>query len=754
MLPNSKPETRNPELVLAHRQRLHCSVPQVDDIFPACLEEATRLLTPQGVEDWLDGASAICGLGRGQELPVIFLENMPRVARIAGERIIAEVVEMARYLSRSGNAQAIAPYLARLPAVTRRLETDELLLFYFDIVRQIAEQAPAGLAPFLDRIDVLLGQICIGSVRNWVDYGLRAYRGQPHKVGDYFGLQAADARAALQRERKGALLADHERKLTLYLRAFWNLEEELQPYSLAFDIERRPQPHLDKQGFHVPDVYEELARADTTEVGGIDRYRAALAHLAAHRLYTKPFIADNFNRYQQILIETFEDARVEYLAMRQYPGLRRLWLALHPQPVEGACPEGHSCIRHKAAMLSRAILDPGHPYADPLLREFAARFLARVERDPHDTAIATELGVDYLVKIHSVDFRSPKVWFRDTEVSYRDDNRYMWIFLEDTDDEDDFHSDHQVANPRERVAESAPQLAWHQPEWDYAAQSYRPDWVTVFESVQPPGDAARIDRLLDKHARLAKQLKRVVDMLKPQQQARVRFQEDGSELDLDIAIRALVDFRSGATPDPRIHFSHTHDGRDISVLLLLDLSQSANAAPPGATSTILELSREAVTLLAWATAALGDPFAIAGFASNTRHDVRHFHFKGFTEPWGDAVKARLSGMQGGLSTRMGAALRHAGHYLSRRASAKKLLLILTDGEPADVDVDDPQHLREDARKAVEELAGKGVATFCMSLDPRADEYVARIFGGNRYLVLDRVEQLPAKLPLLYMGLTR
>lgn len=754
MVPNSKLETRNPELVRAYCQRLNCSVPQVDDIFQGCLEEAMRLLSPQGVETWLDGATAVCQLGRGQELPVIFLENMPRVARIAGEQIIPEVVEMTRYLSRTGNAKAIAPYLARLPAVTRRLETDELLLFYFDILRQIAEQAPAGLSPFLDHIDSLLGQICIGSVRNWVDYGLRAYRDQPHRVGDYFSLQAADARAALQRERKGTLLVDHERKLRLYLRAFWGLEEELQPYSLAFDIERRPRPHLDKQGFHLPDVYEELAFGATAEVGGIDRYRAALAHLAAHRLYTKPFIADNFNRYQQVLIETFEDARVEYLAMRRFPGLRRLWLALHPTPAEDACPEGHSCIRHKAAMLSRAILDPSHPYTDPLLREFVARFFARVERDPYDTAIATELGVEYLVKIHSVDFRSPKVWFRDTEVSYRDDNRYLWIFLEDTDDEDDFHSDHQVANPRAMETENAPQLAWHQPEWDCEAESYRPDWVTVFESAQPAGDAALIDRLLDKHARLAKQLKRVVDMLKPQQHVRVRFQEDGSELDLDVAIRALVDYRSGATPDPRIHFSHTHDGRDISVMLLLDLSQSVNASPQGSGSTILELSREAVTLLAWATAALGDPFAIAGFASNTRHDVRYFHFKGFTEPWGDEVKARLAGMQGGLSTRMGAALRHAGHYLSRRASAKKLLLILTDGEPSDVDVDDPQHLREDARKAVEELTGKGVATFCMSLDPRADEYVARIFGDSGYMVLDRVEQLPARLPLLYMGLTR
>jgi hypothetical protein len=731
------------------RQRLKCSVPQVDDIFPGCMEEAEKLLTPQGIEAYLDGASAICSLGRGQELPLIFLEGMPLVARITGEAIIPEVVEMARFLSRSGSPRAIGPFLSRLPACARRLETAELVGAYFRLVRRLAEEAPNGLVPFLDHTDYLLGQICIGSLGNWVDFGLRTYRGQPHKVADYFSLQSADARAALQRERKGTLLVDHERVLRLYLRAFWALEEEFHPYSLAFDTLRKPWPHLDRLGFHVPDVYDNHGT-----ISGVDRYRAVLAHLAAHRLYTRPFIADNYNRYQQLIIETFEDARVEYIAMQRYPGLRRLWLALHPVPKEGDCPPGHSCIRHKAAMLSRALLDPDHPYTDPVLREYVRRFFERVERDPYDTTIATDLGVDYLVEIHSVDFRSPKVYFKDTEVGYRDDNRFMWIFLEDTADEDDFHSDHQVANPRAVESEGGPLFARHQPEWDYEAQYYRPDWVTVYESVQPAGEAGVIDRLLERHARLAKKIRRVVDLLKPQHHVRVRYQEEGAELDLDIAIRAMVDYKSGATPDPRIHFSHTHDGRDISVMLLLDLSQSVNETPPGSQSTVLDLSREAVTLLAWAVDALGDPFAITGFCSNTRHDLRYFHFKGFGEPWGDGVKARLAGMQGGLSTRMGAALRHAGHYLGRRGSAKKLLLLLTDGEPSDIDVEDPAYLRADTKKAVEELAAKGIATYCITLDPNADDYVADLFGRNNYTVIDHIAKLPERLPQLFMALTK
>lgn len=739
-----------------YRQRLRCNVARVDDIFADCLAEAQGLLSPAGVEAYLDGASILCGMGRGQDLPVIYLQVMPRVAHIGGEALLGDVVDVARLLARAGSPQAIGPLLSQLPVAARRLETRELIAAWFDLINRLTQEAPAGLIPFLQQTETLLGQLSIGGVRNWVANGLRTWRTQLHKAGDYFSLQSADARAALQRERRGTLLADQARALNLTLRALWGLEDEIHPYSTGYDIDRRPRPHLDKLGFHVPDVYEDAAAESTSgspAVSGLDRYRAALAHLAAHRLWTRPLIADNFNRFQQLIIETFEDARIEWLAMQHYPGLRRLWLAQHPKPVEGACPPGHSCIRHYAAILSRALLDPQHEYRDPRLLAVVAAFHARVASDPHDRTLVTDLGVDYLVKIHEVDFRSPRVFFTDTEVSYRDDNRFLWIFLEDTDDEDDFHSDHHAANPRQRDEETRQAIARHHPEWDCESQSYRHDWTTVYEALPPAGDARRIDALLASHAVLARRLKQMVDRLKPQGRVRVRYQEDGSELDLDVAVRALIEQRGGITPDPRIHQSQQPDERSISVLVLVDLSESINETPPGLETSVLELSREAVSLLGWALNELGDPYAIAGFSSNSRYEVRYQHFKGFGEDWNDTVKARLAGMQGALSTRMGTALRHAGHYLSRQSSAKKLLLLLTDGEPADIDVDDPAYLHADTRKAVEELAAVGVSTFCFSLDPRADEYVAGIFGASHYMVLDRVERLPERLPALYLRLT-
>jgi nitric oxide reductase activation protein len=327
----------------------------------------------------------------------------------------------------------------------------------------------------------------------------------------------------------------------------------------------------------------------------------------------------------------------------------------------------------------------------------------------------------------------------------------MWKFIEDSDDEEYFvEPDKKLAKESEAVG-LPPR---HYPEWDHHTKTYRPDWASVYEALHPAGNPADIDKLLQKHAALAKQLKKLLDLLKPQDKVRIRYQEEGSELDLDVALRALVDFKGGATPDPRINMSHRTDGRNIAVMLLVDQSESLNqkVGAGGTAQTILELSQEAVSLLAWAIDHLGDPLAIAGFHSNTRHEVRYQHIKGFSERWDDTVKARIAAMDAGYSTRMGAALRHAGHYLGARKADKRILLVLTDGEPADIDVTDPEHLRADTKKAVEELDTQGITTFCLSLDPNADEYVREIFG-NRFRVLDRIERLPEQLPMLYLSLT-
>ncbi|MBI5919450.1 MAG: VWA domain-containing protein [Nitrosomonadales bacterium] len=767
--------------------KLNCNFPRVQHAFGERLPFVRKQLSAAGVAAWIDGAERIYKLGRGEEPVLVFLEELPQVMAQVGEDVLAEIVEFTRKLGRSPNSKSIVPFLQTLPAAARHLESRELFGEYLELVfdtlartspkiHGIDSMYPSECLPeFLGSVPHLLSQISLGGLRNWVDYGVQGYPNDPDRQREYFALKSPDSLAVMQRERHGTLFSEHERKLDLYLRGLWDSEAVFMPYSLAWDEARKPIPYLDDLGLHLPDVYDDfspplppgegrgegsshtaphpqpISRGERGVISGLNRYRALIAHLSAHRRWSTPQIADNFSPFQRLSIEVFEDARVEWLALQEFPGLRHLWLALHPAPKEDACPEGWSSIRHRLAMLSRALLAPQHGYQNAIILQFVERFHALMQAGPTTTRDMVQLGLDYITRTRTATDPTSKVWFEDTEVSYRDDNRLLWLFIEEGDEE--------VYESKPRPTEPDEQLEGNRmpprmyPEWEYNSQHYLPDWVSLYEHLHPQGDAGKIDRLLEKHAGLAKKLKRIIDLLKPQQKVRVRYQEEGAELDLDVAIRSLIDFKSGAQPDPRINMSHKPDGRSVAVSLLLDLSASLGDVPQGCTQSKLELSQEAVSLLAWAVEQMGDPFAIGGFHSDTRHDVRYQHFKGYKEHWDDTVKSRLAAMEAGYSTRMGAALRHAGHYLSHQQADKRLLLVLTDGEPADIDVTDPRALIEDARQAVLELSTDGIYTYCINLDPKADEYVADIFGKH-YTVIDNVERLPERLPQLFMSLTR
>jgi hypothetical protein len=742
----------------AYWKQLNSGFPQVREVFEDCMVEALAVLSRDGVSAYLDAAGTIGRLGRGVEPILVFMEEWPSVVQALGEEALRPVMQAVQAMQKSPNGKAIAPFLQTLAPVARRLHALEQLQHYLDIALDLMRRTTGsihghhttfpspGLPHFYQQAPFLFAQLSMAGVGNWVEYGIRNYSKHPERQEEYFSLKSADARAVMQRERHGVLFADVERRLDLYLRGLWQDTEQLVPYSTAFDELRKPIPYYDKLGMRVPDVFD-----SSNGISGIDRYRAVLAHMVGHRRWTTPIVADNYSPFQRMAVEFFEDCRIETLLSREYPGLRRIFLALHPQPVEDACdPETMSCLRHRLAMMSRALLDAEHPYHNAHILDFAARFRQLMEQGTSDTREIADLALSFVARTRLQSDQFAQVWFDDTVIDYRDDNRHMWIYIEDSDDED-FFDDPDKKLKKESELHSLPPR--HYPEWDYNSQTYRPDWVSLYESLHPKGNAADIDRLLQKHAALAKRLKRMLDLLKPQDKVRIRYQEEGSELDLDVAIRSLIDFMGGSNPDPRINMSHKTSGRNIAVSLVLDLSASLNEKVAGSEQTILELSQEAVSLLAWSIEHLGDPFAIGGFHSNTRHDVRYMHIKGYREHWNDEVKARLAAMQAGWSTRMGAAMRHAAHYLSAQKADKKLMLILTDGEPADVDVHDERLLIEDARRAVKELDQKGIFTFCINLDPKADEYVSDIFG-HRYTVVDNIQRLPEKLPQLFMALTK
>lgn len=747
--------------------------------------EAVKVFSPRGLDNYLKGVSALKSLGRGRSLVDCWIDEIPQVTKEIGEDIISELATSVLALASKTSGAVIELVIATAPTAARRLGDAQLFQSYLQFLNTLIAQAPRGIRPMLDKLEVLFEQLTLGGLRRWALWGAHAHRTNYEEQIRYFSLESKESLAILQKERKGTLFVDVQRRINMYLRALWGRDFFMKPTSGDFETREGYKPFIENYFIHLPDAFDSVGDISATEV-----YRAAAAHAAAHLVETKqPISAEGLNPMQMAVISVIEDARVEALSIRRFPGLKKTWSSLHT-----ATPDMDTTMGDYLNRLARALLDPDYADNDPWIAEGCGLFAQAQDRlDSHQ--ISWDIGAQLA---HS--FQQKKIPFnpRTDQLTspYRDDNRYFWEFEEfdfekaasagyeapkqvrkhvnvmefaneiDVETAGDDAEEIWVMSteffPYEDAGVSYNEMEgkepvsppFHYAEWDYQIQLERPDWATVQEKRAKMGDMQCIDDIATQYKREIGRMKYLLDAMQPQGTQRIRKLEDGDDIDINAAIRSMIDIRMKMQPDPRIMMRSIRKTRDISVLVLLDMSESTNEKVAGQEFTVLELTRQATVLLANAIDKIGDPFAIHGFCSDGRHDVEYYRYKDFEQPYNEIPKAKLAGMTGQLSTRMGAAIRHAGHFLNQQKSSKKLLLVITDGEPADIDVRDPQYLRFDTKKAVEEAARSGITTYCMSLDPRADQYVSRIFGERNYMVVDHVERLPEKLPMLYAGLTK
>ncbi len=770
-----------------YKEHLSHLEPHVRDVLGESFAEAARVMSPQGLQRWLEGAKTLTQLGRGNELVITYLQALPVVAKEVGEDILADCITSAMKLASMVSGEVIQLLFDTLPLAAGRLGDAELLRGYLGLVHQLSARVPRGLRPLLTHLDELFAKLTLGGLRRWAMWGAQAHARDFAAQIAYFDLKSADSQSVLQKERRGTLFIDSQRKLNFYLRAFWGRDFFLRPTSGDYETREGYRPFIEQRVIHLPDAYD-----DFFGISGKELYRASAAHAASHLVYTHTAISmEQLNPVQMFLIGIFEDARVEHLALCEFPGMKQLWSQFHAKVHES--DRSTEPVVGFLERLAYALLDDGYSDGDRLIQDLVARFRDECRNRADDNQVSWDLGVSLYNSLRDLGTLPSLRTLETLAIPYRDDNRYCWAsdevswqqaeyvpapkqvrkyvstleMVNELDCElagDDaqeiwvlkepFYLDQEGCTINELEGREPVSEPHHYPEWDYTVQLHRPSWTTVLEKRQRGGDPAEIDDILTVHKPVASRLRHIIDAMQPEGVQRFRHQEDGEEIDLNAAIRAMIDIRMGQMPDQRINVRIVRKVRDLAVLVLLDLSESTNEKLGASVKPVIQLAREATALLSWAIDRVGDPFAIHGFASDGRHEVKYYRFKDFRDPYGDEVKARLAGMQGGLSTRMGAALRHAATFLLKQPEHKKLILLLSDGEPADIDVRDPQYLRHDTKKAVEELAARGVHTFCMTLDPHADDYVARIFGSKSYMVVDHVDRLPERLPQLYAGLTR
>ncbi len=765
------------------------SAPEVRDVLESTFIEASRVMSPSGLQEYMEGAKSLCKLGRGSGIVISYLQEMPLVVKECGEDVIGDCLSAAMKLTSMTSGEVVTLLFGSMPTAASNLGDAELFRGYLTLIHQLASTASRGVRPMLNHIEELLSKLTLSGLRRWANFGAQAYRRDFNNLTSYFNLESADSRAVLQKERRGVLFIKTQRKLNFYLRALWGRDFFLRPTGADFADFR---PFIEHRILHLPDALDNYG-----DISGLELYRATAAHMASHIMYsTKPLSAEGLSPAQMFFIGLVEDARIEYKAISEFPGLKKLWRSL--MNVASVEKVEHSTMP-KLELFSKMLLDDGVTSEDEELAQLAQKFHESIEENQDNNIFCWYLGLD-IFNLFSSRKEVPSLRILERiNIPYRDDNRYIWE-IEEIDWENEYEyvpaSQRQVrrqvsvvemANEVDcELAGDDAQEIWtcstemrpyeddltdktktfnelwgkepvfepyHYQEWDYQIQLYRPDWTMVFERRQPLGHLEDIMAIIDEYKPIAHRIKQIIDLLAPEGVQRVRNMEDGDEIDINAAIDAMIAIRMEEQPNTRITMRNVLKNRDLSIVLLLDLSESTNEFMNDSNKTVLQLTREAATLVAIAMEGIGDPFAIHGFASDGRHDVQYYRFKDFNQHFDDEAKARLAGMRGGLSTRMGSALRHAGHHLLKQHEKRKLILLVTDGEPADIDERDPQHLRHDTKKAVEELYSSGVLTYCLTLDPNADDYVKRIFGANNYTIIDHVNKLPEQLPILFASLT-
>jgi len=292
------------------------------------------------------------------------------------------------------------------------------------------------------------------------------------------------------------------------------------------------------------------------------------------------------------------------------------------------------------------------------------------------------------------------------------------------------------------------------PEWDYKKQLMKADYCSLQPMVAQHAEDCELPEQL-RHT--ARRLRNQFEALAP---ARSWFngRQDGSELDLDaylqfVSQRLASDADRGSDMDGRLYRELRPSYRDLSCLLLADLSLSTDTWVNNH-ERIIDVIRNSLYLFAESLSMTGDRFAIHGFSSRNRNHVRFNILKNFDDNYNARVRGRIQAIKPGYYTRMGAAIRHAGNILEQQPTAQKLLLILTDGKPNDLDAYEGRYGIEDTRMAVLEARQKGLQPFCVTIDEQASSYLPHLFGAGNYIMIRNARDLPRQLPLLYARLTQ
>jgi nitric oxide reductase NorD protein len=298
-------------------------------------------------------------------------------------------------------------------------------------------------------------------------------------------------------------------------------------------------------------------------------------------------------------------------------------------------------------------------------------------------------------------------------------------------------------------------------EWDRELGDHRAKWCRIIQRENRRGARDFVEQVRARYSGVISSVRHQFQMLKPESLRRVKGELDGEDYDLQAVIDHHLDLRTTGKPSERLYIRRIRRERDVAVSFLLDMSSSTARTitrhpnhpytKPG--QKIIDIEKQGLVLMSEALEAVGDAYAIFGFTSEGRRNVKYYVIKEFGERYSAEVERRIGGITYHNNTRLGAAIRHAASRLERQDARTKLLIVLSDGRPYDHDYGDSRYAREDTKMALRQTKVIGITPFCITIDRESEAELKDLYGEVGYTIIDDVMSLPERLPGIYRRLT-
>lgn len=282
-------------------------------------------------------------------------------------------------------------------------------------------------------------------------------------------------------------------------------------------------------------------------------------------------------------------------------------------------------------------------------------------------------------------------------------------------------------------------------EWNYSNNVYKKNYCKVFPTLQNYTDSNYYTKTIQENYPILQGLRKMLTSVNNKMQ-QVKRQSDGDEFEIDALSDMYVEIQSRRTANENIYISKRKKDKDISILLLLDVSLSSDGYVDG--NKVIDVEKQVSILFGEILNEFHIDFSVNGFYSKTRNYSSYISLKEFDENWNHA-KYKIGNIEPGGYTRIGAALRHSGNLLGNRNSKKKWIILLSDGKPNDYDKYEGNYGIQDVKKALNELASNNINSYALAIESQAKYYLPQMFGQNHYQIITSPNELLISLVKLY-----